>query len=90
MIEIVLASKNIVAWELGENGINPMYMIFYSLNVNWEIAMKLEHDILVWTFKNVDMIYEDHGIDNVIWNLNLKPRKFMWNLLLEIDKGGCT
>ena len=55
---------------LGENGINSMYMIFCLLDIYWGIAMNLEHDILVWTFENVDMKYEDYCIENVIWNLN--------------------
>ena len=45
---------------------NSMSMTFCSFDMNWEIAMNLKHDILVWTFENVDMKHEDHCIDNVI------------------------
>ena len=45
---------------------NSMYVIFCSLDINWEIAMNLEHDILVWTFEIVDMKYEDYCIEDVL------------------------
>ena len=38
---------------------NSMYMIFCSLDINWEVTMNLEHDILVLTFEIVDMKCED-------------------------------
>ena len=61
--------QNIVACCLGENGIDSLCMTFCSLDVNWEKCMKLEHDILVLSFENVDMIYEDYCMENVIRNL---------------------
>ena len=59
LIEIVLTLENVVAWELGENGINSMYVIICSFDMNWEIAINSEHDILVGTFEIVDMRRED-------------------------------
>ena len=60
------SDENIVECELGENGINSIYVICYSFDINWGITMNLEHDILVWTFEIVDMKYECYCIEDVL------------------------
>ena len=52
---------------------NSMYMTFCSFDTFWGNCMSLEHDILVWTFENIDIKYENYCIEKVLWNFNMKP-----------------
>ena len=70
MVDIGMNVENIVAWELGTIGMNPMIMTFRLELGN---VKKLERYILGLSFELLNVIYEDYCMEIVIINLKWNP-----------------